>query len=221
MHELALEGVSHSFLSAGRMSKHLVLDRVSLTIRDGECVLLRGANGAGKSTLLRIAAGLLRPERGEVRVGGRSVVGWRNRGGQIGFLPQSNALYLDLTANENFSLARSLAQSGGGGRLNELVARLGLQHVLTKRVRDCSQGMQRRIAFCRMLLHRPRVLLLDEPFAHIDEAGRAAMIELLADSQREGGCCLLVEHQVGELSALAPTSVALHDGLLRSSEGER
>ena len=217
MQELLLDGVRHSFLSAERLSKHLVLDDVSLRIQDGECVLIRGANGAGKSTLLRIAAGLLRPEAGRVSYAGKTVAGWRNRSGRIGFLPQSNALYLDLTVQENLSLAAALSKhAADSAELSvRLVARLGMGPLLAKRVRNCSQGMQRRVAFARMLLQRPAVLLLDEPCAHIDDEGKSAMIELLLEEQRRGVASIIVEHQVESLTALTPRSYELVDGMLQ------
>lgn len=214
MPELALADVSHSFISAERLTKRVVLDSISLRLESGACALLLGANGAGKSTLLRITAGLLRPERGVVTFAGRSLLGWRHRGGVVGFLSQGNALYLDLTVGENFDLAVALSRSEAQANAVAIIERLGLGPVLKRRVRDCSQGMQRRAAFARVLLHDPELLLLDEPCAHIDSEGRAAMIELLLDAQRRGTSCLIVEHQLDELTALSPEAYELINGCL-------
>lgn len=227
MEELLLEEVRHSFVSAERLSKHLVLDSVSLRVGKGEFVLIRGANGAGKSTLLRIAAGLLRPEAGSATYAGRRLTDWRSRSGSVGFLPQSNALYLELTVQENFALARALGApprhrvdfSGvdlsGVDPFGALVERLQLAPLLNKRVRDCSQGMQRRVAFARMLLQQPALLLLDEPCAHIDEEGKAAVVELLLEAQGRGVGGIIVEHQLDALARLNPRHYELRDGVLQ------
>jgi heme exporter protein A len=163
-----------------RYGERMALADVDLSVPDGATLVVFGPNGAGKSTLLRILATLLRPTAGGARVLGRDVrdEGWAVRGA-IGFLGHDPLLYGDLTARENLEYhARLHGISRPAERIAELLDVVGLTDRASDRVHTFSRGMTQRLAVCRAVLHRPRVLLLDEPRANLDPAA-ATIVEPL------------------------------------------
>jgi heme exporter protein A len=135
-----------------------------------------GPNGAGKTTLLRILATLLRPSGGEVRVLGCSLPreAWKLRG-RIGYLGHEPLLYRDLSGRENLRFHARLHGIAGAAaeqRIAELLAGAGMERRADQRVAELSAGMRQRLAICRCVLHRPALLLLDEPDSNLDAEGR-------------------------------------------------
>jgi ABC-type multidrug transport system ATPase subunit len=146
------------------------LNRVSLEVPAGATVAVLGHNGAGKSTLLRILATLLRPHAGEVAVLGEPLPqrGFAVRG-RIGFLAHEPLLYRDLTGRENLRYHARLHRVAFD-RVDEVLAAVRMERRADEPVRLLSRGMVQRLAVCRAVLHRPSVLLLDEPRANLDPA---------------------------------------------------
>jgi heme exporter protein A len=185
----------------------VALDGVSFELAAGQTLAVLGPNGAGKTTLVRILATLLRPTAGDVGVLGCELPrqAWRVRG-QIGFLGHEPLLYRDLTIRENLEFHAALHRvEGAADRIGELLAAVRLERRATELVRNLSAGMAQRAAVCRAVLHRPELLLLDEPRSHLDpEAG--ALAEPLIG--RQGGVTrVLVSHDIP--SALAESDRAL------------
>ena len=154
------------------------LEGVDLDLPAGASLAVLGPNGSGKSTLLRVLAALLRPSRGEVSVLGCSLPddSWKLRG-RIGYLGHEPLLYEDLTGRENLEFqARlyGLKASEAKARIEADLDRLGMSRRADYRVSDYSAGMKQRIAICRAVLHRPSLLLLDEPDSNLDPEGREA-----------------------------------------------
>ena len=148
---------------ARRFGARWVLRGVSLRLAPGEVVGLLGANGSGKSTLLRMLATLLRPNAGAARVYGHDVVKEADDVRRhVGFLAHTPGLYDDLSAHENLVFAAAMLGIAPAA-IEGILQRVGLAAVGRERVRGFSAGMQRRLAIARLLLARPRVLLLDEP----------------------------------------------------------
>jgi heme exporter protein A len=152
------------------------LDGVGLRLARGETLLVLGPNGAGKTTLLRILATLLRPSGGEVRALGCSLPdeAWKLRG-KIGFLGHEPLLYRDLSGRENLRFharLHGLKGEAGEARIAELLAAVGMERRAEQRVAELSAGMRQRLAICRCVLHRPELLLLDEPDSNLDAEGR-------------------------------------------------
>ncbi|MCA1726560.1 MAG: ABC transporter ATP-binding protein [Actinobacteria bacterium] len=170
-----------------------VLRDATLDAGPGAVVGIVGANGSGKTTLLRILAGVLAPDTGTVRVGGGAP--GRGRTGFIG--PGDRGLYWRLTGRQNLDFFSRLA---GGGRddLGGIVAALGADHLLDRRMGVCSTGERRRIAIARGFAGRPPVVLVDEPYADLDEEGCAG-VESLCRGWAEGGGTVVyaapVEHE--------------------------
>lgn len=177
-----------------RYGRTVVLGGVDLTLAGGEVLLLLGPNGAGKSTLLRILAGLARPDRGTVAVGGAPVAAARHR---VGFLAHDSLLYDDLTVEENLAFAARLAGCGAEA-VPAAIAQAGLEARRDTLVRHLSRGQSQRAALMRSLLHRPDLLLLDEPYTGLDAPNTARLTELLL-ARRSSGCgMVLVGHRPDE-----------------------
>jgi heme exporter protein A len=159
--------------------ERVALRDVSLTLPAGATLVVFGPNGAGKSTLLRILATLLRPHAGTARVLGRDVAreGHAVRG-RIGLLAHDALLYRELTGRENLEFHARL-HDVPAGRVDEVLERAGLRARAGDRVDALSRGLLQRLAAARAVLHAPDVLLLDEPWANLDPAARAALEPLV------------------------------------------
>jgi heme ABC exporter ATP-binding subunit CcmA len=178
----------------------VVLDGVNLDVGAGEAVALLGANGAGKTTLLRILATLWRPTRGRAWVAGIDAVRDPARvRAQVGFVAHGALVYDELTALENVRFWSVLAGlPAETGTLRAALAAVDLDDVADGRARSFSAGMKRRLALARvLLLARPRVLLLDEPFASLDQRGRKWLEDHLQAFKAGGGTVILVTHSFG------------------------
>lgn len=203
-----------------RFGTRWVLRGVSLDVARGETVALRGPNGSGKSTLLRILATLLRPNAGTASVAGLDVV--RNAGtvrSEIGYLAHTPGLYEDLSARENLQFAADML-----GLPRSVVApaldRVGLAPVADHRTRGFSAGMQRRLTLARLLMRGPKVLLLDEPYSNLDEAGVALMSSVIRDVTAAGGAALLALHELQPARAILDRALTLSDGRIATGDRE-
>ena len=175
-----------------------VLWNLDLTVPWGESLALFGANGAGKTTLLRILAASVRPDAGAVRIGGRDLrrqTGAARR--RIGVVGHRSFLYEDLTPRENLLYyARLYGLPDREARAATALDRMGLAARANHRVRALSNGMQKRAAIARAILHQPDVLLLDEPEAGLDQDSRRILGELLAEWTAEGRAAVFTTHDV-------------------------
>ncbi len=186
------------------------LTDVSLRIEPGEFVSIVGASGCGKSTLLKLVSGLLRPSSGQVRLHGEDVRGPRR---DIGYVFQRAALLDWRTARRNILLQaeiRRIPKAQARERADELIAMTGLTGFEDAYPNELSGGMQQRVALCRALLHRPPVLLMDEPFGALDALTREQMnIELRRIWRETGTTVLLVTHSIAEAVYLANRVVVM------------
>jgi len=171
---------------------------VDLQVGAGQFVVLVGPNGAGKTTLLRVLAALTRPTSGTVRVAGQDLsrAGGRGRR-EIGFLSHRTLLYDDLTAEENLRFyARLYDLLDGPARVDELLYQVDLVERRHDLVRTYSRGMQQRLAVARAVLHRPAVLLLDEPYTGLDLRAAQALTDRLVELGGSGCTILLTTHDL-------------------------
>jgi heme exporter protein A len=197
---------------ARRFGTRWVLRGVSLQLRGGEAVGLLGANGSGKSTLLRIFGTLLRPTAGGATIYGHDVVrGADAVRAQIGFLAHSPGLYDDLTARENLWFA-AMMLGVDSPNIERVLDRVGLTYAADERVRGFSAGMERRLSVARMLLSRPRLLLLDEPYSNLDAEGISMMSGVITEAVRAGGAALVVLHELAPAAGVLDRTVTLRDG---------
>lgn len=187
---------------------------VDLSIGQGEFVTLVGPNGAGKTTLLRILATLTRPTSGTVRIAGHdpSREG-RDARRRIGFLSHRTILYDDLTAEQNLRFyARLYDLSDADDRIDDLLERVGLALRRRDLVRTFSRGMKQRLALARAVLHRPSVLLLDEPYTGLDPGAAEVLTALLIQLAGEGCSILMTTHNLDRGLTLGQRVVLLSQG---------
>lgn len=207
MLELALEKRFPGF--------QLALD---LTVQEGEVLALLGPSGSGKSTLLKLIAGLLSPDQGFVRFGGRDLTPLPPERRGIGFLFQDYALFPHLTVAENIAFGLVEARWPGKereARMRELLERMELAPHAQKRPQELSGGEQQRVALARALAPRPRLLLLDEPLGALDLRLREELLFFLRRTLRaEGVTTLVVTHDQGEAFLLAHRVALLCQGRL-------
>lgn len=180
---LLVEGLTYRYRGAPA-----ALQFPDLRAGQGSQVLLRGASGSGKSTLLALLAGLLTAASGRLQVGSadlreltaRQADAWRGR--ELGFVPQRLHLSPGLDVLHNLALPYVAAgQAVDHARVQDLLDRLGLQACAHRRPHQLSLGQAQRVALARAVLRRPRVVLADEPTAHLDDATTAAVLKLLAE----------------------------------------
>jgi iron(III) transport system ATP-binding protein len=199
-----------------------VLRGVSLSVRPGALTAILGASGAGKTTLLRVVAGFEPADAGTVTLGGMTVDGKRERvppeRRHIGYVPQDGALFPHLTVHANvaFGLARG-ADGGRGGRRGGLVGEMldlvGLADLGGRYPHELSGGQQQRVAIARALASRPRLVLLDEPFAALDASLRSTVrADVLGALRATGTTGVLVTHDQDEALSVADYVAVLRDG---------
>lgn len=184
----------------------VALDDVSLDIAPGECFGLLGPNGAGKSTLMSIAAGLRTPEAGTITLGGQLVTArGRETSSVLGLVPQTIALYSELTAEENLRIFGELQGLRGAelhARIDEALAAVQLEERRRSIVKTFSGGMQRRLNLVAALLHRPKLLLCDEPTVGVDPQSRNAIFDYLQQLNRSGVTIIYSTHYMEEAERL-------------------
>jgi NitT/TauT family transport system ATP-binding protein len=208
---ITFRGVHKSFGRGSELVK--VLDGVDLSIRNGQFVTVIGPSGCGKTTLLRLAAGLVRPAAGRVSMFGAPVKA-ATEAKRIGFVPQAPALLPWRSVLDNVLLPlqmnRKAPRPDSPPDPVELLTALGLGDALNRRPRELSGGMQQRVAIARAFVFDPPVLLMDEPFAAVDELTREALRhELLTIWQASGKTVLFVTHSVTEAVALSDAVVVM------------
>lgn len=198
------------------------LDRVTLAVDAGEMVALVGASGSGKSTLLNLISAVDRPTGGTVRVCGvdlgaaseRELL--RLRRHSIGLVFQSFHLVPHLTVEENVAVPLALAGARDPERVAALVERVGLSHRRGHVPGELSGGEQQRTALARALVHRPELLVADEPTGNLDSHTGDEVLELLRGLHREEGLTLVLATHERRLAAAADRIVHLADGRVAS-----
>ncbi len=205
-----------------RFGSKLALASVDLTINSGEIFALLGHNGAGKTTLIRSISGRLRPDNGSVSILGREVHADITTRNLFGLVPQSVALYEHLTAKENLEVLGRLSGVPATG-IREVVDHALRLMELTERADDLtanlSGGMQRRLNIAAGTLHRPRLLLLDEPTVGVDVLAREGIHSLLRELRRDGLAILLTTHDLDQAEELADRVAIISQGRILA-EGE-
>jgi heme exporter protein A len=186
------------------------LSDVSLSLPAGQTLVVFGPNGAGKTTLLRVLATLLRPHSGRVEVLGHNLPddAWRVRG-RIGLLGHEPLLYRELTPRENLRF-HSRLHGVGSVRVDELLARVGIDARADEPLRTLSRGMVQRVAVARAVLHDPPLLLLDEPRANLDPAAIELVDPLIG--RTSGRTRVISSHDPGGGLAEADVALGLRDG---------
>jgi len=198
----------------------IALNNLNLEVQEGECVGFIGPNGAGKTTTIKILATLLRPSWGEARINGLSVgpVNAREVRRMIGYVPDYFGVYEGMVTTEYLEFFAANYGIHGADRKNIVRDVLDLTDLSTKAeddVNGLSRGMKQRLSVARVLLHDPKVLLLDEPASGLDPRARIEMRELLKELHRMGKTILISSHILLELADLVSSVVIIEKGQMR------
>jgi ABC-2 type transport system ATP-binding protein len=209
-------------LSCGNLRKAygelVAVHDLSFRIGDGETYGLLGPNGAGKTTAISMVAGVLESDAGEILIAGERVtVRATQTKRHIGYVPQEIAVYPDLTARENlrfFARLYGMSRSEGRARTEDVLATIGLRERAGDQVNKYSGGMKRRLNIGIGLLHRPRLLILDEPTVGVDPQSRNAILDSVQALSVDGMAVLYTTHYMEEAERLCDRIGVLDEGRL-------
>ncbi|HEY1501379.1 MAG TPA: heme ABC exporter ATP-binding protein CcmA [Acidobacteriaceae bacterium] len=216
-----MNGIIAEFAEVSKLyGTFAALRKVSVRLERGRCYLVLGPNGAGKSTLLRTLAGLLKPSYGTVRVfepDGTSEDPMEARE-RIGYMSHATMLYDEFSGVENLRYFASLYRGRDCVGPEEALRSVGLDSALARPVGQYSQGMKQRASLARVLISRPELLLLDEPFSNMDITSAHQMLRLLETFRTEQRTILLTTHQRELAEPLADFVLTLEAGSVASLE---
>jgi ABC-2 type transport system ATP-binding protein len=216
---LEVEGLGHAF------EPRAALKDVSFAVAPGEFAVLLGLNGAGKTTLVSLVTRLYHARRGDIRVFGHALRTEPSRAlAAIGVVFQQLTLDLDLTVAENLryhAALHGLSTTEAKERSEAELARLGVFDRTHDRVRSLSGGLRRRVEIARALIHRPRLLLLDEPTVGLDLAARQGLVAHVRDLCRGRGLAVLwATHLMDEVEASDRVILLHHGSVLRTGRAD-
>ena len=220
MNSLTLQGIEKAY-NRGKAGEVVVLRGASIPVAAGEVVALVAPSGAGKSTLLQIAGLLDVADAGSVHYGARQMTGLNDRArtearrGEVGFIYQFHHLLPEFSALENITLpqlAQGIPKPEAEARARDLLARVGVLARASHRPAALSGGEQQRVAFCRALANRPKLLLADEPTGNLDPANAAQVFDVLMQIVRETGLSALIATHNMDLAARMDRVVRLQNG---------
>jgi heme exporter protein A len=197
-----------------RYGRRWALARLNFKLERGDALLLTGHNGSGKTTLLKVLATALSPTAGFVRIFGRDVVTEREEvRRRVGLLSHASALYEDLSAEQNLMLlAKLLALPDAKKQTSAMLERVGLAARADNPVRQFSAGMRKRLAIARLLMKKPSLALLDEPFGELDPEGIAQMEGFIRDLKAAGATIVLATHLIEQGQTLTNQRLHLDGG---------
>lgn len=197
------------------------LQDVTLALRPGDVTVVVGPNGAGKSTLMSVLLGLVRPDAGEVRANGRTVVSpsagaSRDFREQVGYLPEAVAFWGNLTGRQ---VLRFFCRAHGlpASRVDEVLDRVGLAGAASRWVSGYSRGMRQRLGLGVAILAAPEVLVLDEPTGGLDQEGLGLLWEVLAEWRAAGRVVLLSTHELALIERRADRLYVLNEGRIHAT----
>jgi ABC-2 type transport system ATP-binding protein len=206
-HALQVEGLTKAF--AGRT----VVDDLSFDVKSGEIFGFLGPNGSGKTTTIRMALGIIRPDKGSVSIlGALSELSLLRK---IGYLPEEAGLPPKARVMDTIRYLgrlKGMSHADAESRANELLTRVGLHEHRFKKVDTLSQGMKQMIQFIVALVHRPRFLILDEPFSGLDPVNTELLKRVVDDLRSEGRAIILSTHQMNQVEELCDRVLMIHHG---------
>ena len=192
----------------------VALDGAALSLREGELLALLGPNGAGKTTLIRAISGRVQLDAGEILLFGQPLAGAKTPP-ELGIVPQELAIYPSLTARENleaFGRLQGLSAGDVAAQVKWALATTALEDRADEPVKGFSGGMKRRLNIACGVIHRPRVVLLDEPTVGVDPQSRERIYDMLTELTRAGVSLLLTTHHLEEAEARCTRTVIIDHG---------
>ena len=205
-------------ISTHSLSKHFgttkALNNISIHVNEGEIFGFLGLNGAGKTTLIRTLLGMIRPSDGNIRLFGKKLTrnfdGWND----IGYLVEVPYAYPNLSVFENLRLYFQLRKLKDNSLIEQIITQLKLEPFRSTKAALLSLGNKQRLGLAKALMHRPRLLILDEPINGLDPEGIAEVRQLLKDLVNQGSTVFLSSHILSEISKLADRIGIIHKGTL-------
>ena len=210
--------VFHSENLVKRYNDKVVVNDVSIEVKQGEVVGLLGPNGAGKTTVFYMMVGMERPTFGEVFINDANITKktlWQRANIGVGYLPQDRSVFLDLTVEENILLPleiRGYGRNTREERLRELLKEFDLENISKVLGSRISGGQRRRLELARLLAIEPSFILLDEPFAGVDPVAIAAIQDLIRSLSKKGIGVLITDHNVMETLSIVDRAYLLYNG---------
>lgn len=192
------------------------VDTISLTVNKGEIYGFLGLNGAGKTTTIRMILGLIKPTSGIVKINGEKITSQKSDfWNKIGYMVETPSSYPNLTVRENLEIIRRLRFIEDKNSIDEIISKLHLEAYENRIAKNLSLGNAQRLGLAKALLHKPEILILDEPTNGLDPAGIHEIRELLIDlSVNHGVTILISSHILGEISKFATRIGIIHNGKL-------
>lgn len=197
-----------------RFGDVVAVDSLSLSVPFGTVYGLVGPNGAGKTTTLQILSGLLDADAGTARVDGVDATRRRELTDVLGYLPAEAPLYDELTGREQLRYAAQFRRLDENGRVADALDRYGLADAADRRIEGYSTGMRRRLGLAQATLHRPPVLLLDEPLSGLDPRATRTVIRLLAEVSNNGTAVLVSSHDLATVEDICDRVGIVSEGRL-------
>jgi ABC-2 type transport system ATP-binding protein len=204
---ISLENVTKSYDGV------TAVNNVSLDVREGAILGLLGPNGAGKTTTIRMIMNILLPDEGTIRVFGTPVN--EDTRQAIGYLPEERGLYprMDVRRVIVFLAAlRGLSESEAQKRADEWLARFELSDWAEKKVRDLSKGMQQKVQFICAVLHKPKIVILDEPFSGLDPVNAATVKDIMLELRDQGSTIVLSTHRMEQVEKMCDSICLIDKG---------
>jgi len=202
-----------------RFGRIRAVDKISFSLRPGCVTGFLGPNGAGKSTTLSMIGGLLRPDAGSIRIGGKRV----GRDGpkvfhKVGFALERSTFYDYLSGEKNLEIEAILRDSLDWDRIETILRKVGLEEAAGRRVGGYSQGMRQRLAIARALISEPKLLILDEPTTGLDVEGTEDILDLIrAEARRRGTTVFLSSHHLAEIERICDDVIVIDHGRIIAS----
>jgi ABC-2 type transport system ATP-binding protein len=200
---------------AKRYADHVAVDRLSITVPTGTIYGILGPNGAGKSTTLRMAMNIIARDSGEVRLLGVDPAVDRTILRQVGYLPEERGLYRKMRVLDVIIFFGRLKGMDGATARHEgerWLEKMGLADWRRSRVEALSKGMQQKVQFIATVLHRPALLILDEPASGLDPVNQEVLIETIRDAQRDGRTVIFSTHNMAEAEKLCESVCIIAQG---------
>jgi len=192
------------------------VDNVNLSVKQGEIFGFLGLNGAGKTTTIRMLLGMIAPTSGQCYLQGQKVsAGNINTWCDVGYIVETPYSYPELTVRENLEIVRRLRGIEDKSCVNWIIKKLKLEDYASKKAKYLSLGNAQRLGIAKAIIHKPKILILDEPTNGLDPGGIVEVRQLLMDLAKNSGVTVLVSsHKLDEISRIATNIAIIHDGKL-------
>jgi len=201
-----------------------VVDNVNLSVKQGEIFGFLGLNGAGKTTTIRMLLGMIAPTSGQCYLQGKKVsAGNINTWRDVGYIVETPYSYPELTVRENLEIVRRLRGIQDKSCVSWIIKKLKLEEYASKKAKHLSLGNAQRLGIAKAIIHKPKILILDEPTNGLDPAGIVEVRQLLMDLAKNSGVTILVSsHKLDEISKIATNIAIIHDGnLIKEIDGKQ